>query len=530
MLLDIKLVKSDPMFCVESVAASVATWLNRNYEMMFAGIWGFDILPENEESLGVIGPRTTAGFTDEDMIQLLKIYHGLQINTHKIERVDILVPIIMGELAKGRPVAISFDEPFLSRPDQKNRFKGFLLIIGYDGQEGFHCIDIRNNFTDGKPFSANRLLKLNEDLNSYSYHYYYTFSIVSDERKAINYDDFRFWLRNCKSLGNKNNPFQSMRYFAGFIRERLDYDLEKNGAESLYSVPLLYNVMHLARARKLIAISVDYLWKKSKNPLLYHLSMDFLKMGYEWNQVWNMLFKVFYLSKDYNRLRMKIADKITEIAEKEESLITRIVRNEYNYFDNISAIRKKDSIESNGNHNILFLDIKSYLNNKAFAGSEPNGEEADFTGQGEFFINHGLLDDDIINAAGMMFTINRNDIQFDNIACSGQTIDIPNGNYQQIMFLGCSERGDGWGELKIVYRNGWVEKKLLHMPDWGQNKSTDAIRAWQGKIMGHNHCKDERSLFAASFLVNFNKGEIKEIQLPNTSNMYIFAISLERHR
>lgn len=527
MLLDIKLIKSDPMFCIESAAASVATWLNRNHEMMFSRIWGFEFLPEEPEYPGVLGKRIAAGFAEEDMLTMLKIYHGLQVNTYRIEKSDILVAAIFNELKKGKPVALSLNDSFLPIPDQKRNIKGFLLIVGYEEDESFLYLNLHNNNNNTsavQSFPINILLNM-DDAFKKNLDNYYIFSTIYNEHKTINYDDFRYNIRNCKSL-NKN-PFQAMRYLAECISEKLDYELEKCNAGNLYYVPLLYNIMHLMRARKLLSSTADYIWEISKEPVLYNLSMDFLEMGTEWNQAWNMLFKLFYLSKDNYKQRVKAANKIAEIADKEESLITKIVQNEYNCAHNV-FINREDFIEGKASNNILFLDIKDYLNNKAFAQSELNKEGANFTGQGEFFLSQGLPENGIINAAGMKFIMYSNNFNFDNIICSNQTIPVPKGNYKRIMFLGCSEWGEGLGLLRIIFKNGHNAKILLYLPDWYNNKIViDAVRVWKGKIVGLNNSKEERSLFAVSYLVNQNE-EISEIQLPNVQNMHVFAISLEK--
>lgn len=512
------------MFCLESAVASVAAWLNRNHEMMFSRIWGFEFLPEDPKYPGVLGKRIAPGFTEEDMLTMLKVYHGLQVNTYPIESSGLLIAAIFAELKNGKPVALSLNDSFLPVSDQKKNIKGFLLIVGYEDDESFLYFDLHNN-TDAIRSLPIKILLNMDDTFKKNLDNYYTFSILYNEHKTVNYEDFRYNIKNCKSLAR--NPFQAMRRLAECISEGLNYELEKCDNGNLYYVPLLYNIMHLLRARKLLSSTANYIWEISKEPVLYNLSMDFLEIGYEWNQVWNMLFKLFYLSKDNYRQRIKVANKIDEIADKEESLITRIVQNEYKYAYNI-YINREDFIEDKINDNIFFLDIKEYLNNKAFSQSEYNEEKADFTGQGEFFLSYGLPENGIINKEGMKFIILNNNDKFDNIICSNQIIPVATGNYKRIMFLGCSEWGDGVGPLKIIYKNGHTAKVLLYLPDWNNNKMVnDAIRIWKGKIIDLNNNKEERSLFAVSYLLNQNE-EISEIQLPNIQNMHVFAISLEK--
>ena len=89
--------------------------------------------------------------------------------------------------------------------------------------------------------------------------------------------------------------------------------------------------MHILRARKLLSSAAHFIWERTNDQLLHDLSLDFLELGEAWNQVWNMLFKLFYISKDSNKLRSKVADQIRKIAEKEEVVITGVIRNQYQH-------------------------------------------------------------------------------------------------------------------------------------------------------------------------------------------------------
>ena len=328
MILDIKVIKSEAMFCLESVVASVAKYLNRNYQMMFSGVWGFQLLSENSAYPGIIGQRITAGFTDQDVLKLLEIYHGVKVEIYRIKQADTLMTNILRELDRRRPVAFSLNEMYYPWMSQERAGKGFLLVVGYQAEQNLLCLDIQSKSPEVKVFPFKILLDLDEVFKNTSENYF-TFSIVNDEAQTIGYDDFRSNLANCRSLSD--NPFAAMRYLAECIEQEMDYDVERGSysIDDLYHVPLLYNVMHILRARKLLSSSAYYVWERTQIQLLSDLSMDFLELGNAWNQVWNMLFKLFYISKDSNKLRSKVADQIRKIAEKEEIVITGVIRNQY---------------------------------------------------------------------------------------------------------------------------------------------------------------------------------------------------------
>src|SRR5690554_3919995 len=224
MILDIKLIKSEAMFCLESAVASVAKHLNRNYEMMFAGIWGFRFTLEDLACPGVIGQRVRAGFTDEDMLKLLEIYHGVKVEIHRIKQANTLMTSILRELEAGRPVAFSLNEMHYPWTSQKRESNGFLLVVGYQAEQNFLCLDIQNKSPEVKRFPVKVLFDLDEVLMNTSENCF-TFSIVNDETQTIGYDDLRCNLGNSRSLSDK--PFVAMRYLAECIEKKMDYNLER---------------------------------------------------------------------------------------------------------------------------------------------------------------------------------------------------------------------------------------------------------------------------------------------------------------
>ncbi len=530
MLLDIKLIKTTSMYCPESAAASVSTWLNRNYEMMFCRMWGFDFLQEDPGFPGVIGKRITAGFNEVDMLKLYKIYHGITTNVQQIKHINV-VDKIKHELKKGMPVGVflhNHEYCFQGADTVQNPVSGFILIIGQEN-DTFIYLDIGNNILNTKSLPTKNFLKSEPDMKDNRY-ILLCFSVVGNEQKEVTFKDF--FLNFKKNIVNQKNAFESMRSLAECIGTKLNLDYERCDIKEIYYIPLLYNIMQVLRARKLLSSTLNYIWRKTDNAFVYDLAMEFMWIGGEWNLIWNLLNKSYYIQELSNdklqKLQLRIANKINEIASNEELLVDKILNHYVNRSDNKLIRYNENEVSSISNSdNIIFIDVSNYINNKAFAVDESNNEGADFTGQGEFFLRCGLPDDNMFGVDGMRFLLTSNK-GFDNILCRNQMIKIPPGNYQRIIFLGCSEWGEGSGQVKIFYSNGHIENIFLNLPDWYNNGAIEVTRVWKGQIIGLNHCKDERSLFAVSYLLN-REVEIEKIQLPDTENIHIFAISLEKY-
>ncbi len=527
MLLDIKLIKTTSMFCIESAAASVSTWLNRNYEMMFCRMWGFDFLKEDPNNPGVIGNRITAGFNDADMFELYRHYHGININVWQVKHIDVVDKII-SELQKEMPVAVLLKKQYLPWFNwDQNPISGFILIIGYE-KDTFLYLDIHNNILDIKPIPMVNFLESKLDTKDSGYTLFF-FSVVGNEKKQVTLKDF---LSNFKkSMVNREKAFDSMRNLAECIRIKLDLNLEKGSINNPYYVPLLFNIMEVLRARKLLSSTLNYIGTKTNNDYLNNLAMEFLWIGGEWNSIWNLLNKSYYIqelgSDKLQKLQLKIANKISEIANNEELLINKVINCNFDIIGK-KFFRRMETFPNTVicNDKIVFIDVADHLNNKAFAFNESNDDGADFTGQGEFFLGYGLPDNNMFVIDGMKFFLSSNN-GFDNISCRDQLIKIPEGYYQRIMFLGCSEWGEGFGQVRIFYSDGQIENILLHLPDWYNNGVIEVTRAWKGQIRGLNQCKDERSLFAVSYELS-REVEIERIQLPEIENIHIFSISLEK--
>ena len=126
MILDIQLIKSSSMFCLESAAASITKWMNRNYEMMFCRMWGFSYTNEDPNFKGVIGKRIHADFMEEDELTLLEEYHGLKMIKIDFRITNDLIKKVIRNLNNRIPVVFS------------PKIGEYYLIIGYDDSSFFY--------------------------------------------------------------------------------------------------------------------------------------------------------------------------------------------------------------------------------------------------------------------------------------------------------------------------------------------------------------------------------------------------------
>jgi len=128
-----------------------------------------------------------------------------------------------------------------------------------------------------------------------------------------------------------------------------------------------------------------------------------------------------------------------------------------------------------------------------------------------------------IKISDIPFEISMNIDENDNIICCNQTIDVNQGIYSRILLLGCSFWGDQFGHLDIIYDDNHTEQLYIDFPDWYYNAISNVQIIWSGEIANEG----KKSLFCLSYPLK-HKQNIKEIKLPNNSDIRIFSIAFEK--
>lgn len=518
MLLDMKLIKTEEMFCFESSAATIATWLNRNYEMMYSKMLGFNFLYINTEN--TIGTNINCGYSDKDIYEMLEKYHGIRTEFNSYEEKIPISQVIMNELEKHMPVAISLDEvhcPWVKFIDISKRY---ILIIGYEDNY-FSCYDVHEGTSNIKrlPFSIVDIFFPQDN------EYYITYKVISEENKNITTDSLIEIFK--KSDYVKKNTFEEMMYLADCIENKLDFAHEELSIKNPYFMPIFLNLTHILRARKLMSYSFDYIYKITNDPIAHKLSVEFMTLGGDWKLIWLMLQKSYNIEdnlkskKEKNKsIFIKVADKLRKLAYKEFEYIGNLCNGtldnnyEYQTFNNNITDKFVD--------NIYDLDIYKYCNNKAFSSTIDNKERADFTGHNEFFLMDKLIYDInfLVHGIPIKFKINN---QNDNISCIGQTITLLPGKYKRILITGCAEWGSGEGYINVVFNDNYVKKLVLNMQDWYY--IDDNYNIWIGNAIDYTGSLCKRALF--SYLYTLDVARVSEkLLLPDNQNIHIFSIQL----
>ena len=168
------------------------------------------------------------------------------------------------------------------------------------------------------------------------------------------------------------------------------------------------------------------------------------------------------------------------------------------------------------------IDLKKLYNNKAFEEKGDVVLEADLTGFKEYFLEEEFSQERVIKVFDLAFFISYG---LDNVCCKGQNVNVFEEGVQKIYILGCSEWGEGSGNMKIIYADGNIEYYYIGFKDWFFCDTEDMYVAWKGKAQNSFGDVEERALFCISIKLG-HKGKIQHIKLPSCDNMHIFGMKM----
>lgn len=242
------------------------------------------------------------------------------------------------------------------------------------------------------------------------------------------------------------------------------------------------------------------------------------------SKLWNSI------KKNYakNLLRGKvdvsgISEKICETIILELGLLDRMLADIA--VDSWISVEQKKTTEIYTNLESVNLDIRTFFNN---TGVCHNGNEADFNGFGNYFIEESLILEDKKTFGDVSFVLNRNEDGNDNIICKKQSINCDVGKCRSIHFLACSD----WEDSKIIvglkYNDGSVERKLLEVEEWvpPQNKDLKNVCIKALKSVRKSAEKTEPCyVYAYAMACDCNK-ELLAVELPDCDSIHIFAVTV----
>lgn len=175
------------------------------------------------------------------------------------------------------------------------------------------------------------------------------------------------------------------------------------------------------------------------------------------------------------------------------------------------------------------IDITSFYNNKMiFSGYD----EATSCTLVDYFVNNCFEGIDS-GKIPFLFPVGTetNHLQYDNMSCEGQIINLNNRLCKSIHCVGFCEWGDMRGELTLSCQNGTVRHSDIFFYDW-YRKSEDSflydVKDENCFILNISKTmKGKKALYLYTIHLGFDNERLNTIQVPYIPNMHIFSITLE---
>ncbi|MFF2154431.1 BtrH N-terminal domain-containing protein [Paenibacillus chitinolyticus] len=305
MIKNIQVINSESMTCLESILATVLSFWDKDYKMMWAESWGFSYKSDDNIPIGErINPDK------KNIFESIEIFYGIKIKETVTSSVEEIIEAINRETNNGVPVCIYIDAFWCSWFPlyQKQHLERYCLALAID-QDKIYCLD---------PQFSEEVQILNLSDFSNGFREYMTF-----DESVPDPNIFSAWknslYKNLEYLLDKTSAFDMMREFADAINNIIDLSKEVSHYNDINSVHLFRRLVYISSARKNYAeilklISVNY-----NVPELIEYSNELTNVSKKWKIVERTFFKSAFMKKKgdiYNQ----ISNIVYEIAMHEEKI------------------------------------------------------------------------------------------------------------------------------------------------------------------------------------------------------------------
>ncbi|MCL6588780.1 MAG: hypothetical protein K6U80_02400 [Firmicutes bacterium] len=526
MLLDIKPLHIEGHDCLEDLIASVAAWWNRSHELIFIESWGFYF---DQNSGDIFGKRLRPVADIEILIKkqkFLEKFHGIKcIYNNTIASAGVL-NFLRLQIQAGFPI-ICFIDMFwcpCSHGYKKRHASHTILVTGIDGAgENLFFIDPLIS-KKGERISAGEFLE--------GYESCITFIKKDLKRLHLSWRKIiQDAVRNLKSSA----VFEQMRIFAGELERNVDLTVEIDNSHFIWDAPLMKRIQEVKGGRLKFILALQYLVKNFGAVKLEEACEKLKYVASRWDVVYSILVKS-YLSKN-KEVIAQAATKIREIADLEED-IARLLLDITNSGSMKNSMAEKNletlpaKLPQAQVSRVVFVELKDYMNNRAFGESGNTRGMANFDGIGTYYIWKNQGTGGVLKAGEMKFKFPQpEDGAYDNISCQGQEIKVTEDEYCNIMLLGCAEMGSFIDTLTVNYSDGQSESvefgftnHTINNPIYGEVVACKVEGVGLDRDGNDLFFEDPVQIFAKSYILK-KKGRVVSVNLPDLSNIHIFAIS-----
>ncbi|WP_019912673.1 hypothetical protein [Paenibacillus sp. HW567] len=524
-VLDIIPIHHDWRNCTEDTIVSVASWLQRDHELMYAESWGFSFDIRQWSNTGKLSSSLSADFGN--MFPLLAQYHGINVQIVENLCFQDTVDVVAGELAESRPVIVELDtyECPWDSGFHNYHYPHTNLIVGYDEATRMYSLidcfyqkqDIRISSKDCFSYDSSRnrvaVFKCSAQPEP-----------VADWRTIIQHA-----ARRIRGGESTYHSFHQMRSLAAILEQSPDLSGEFKHHKHIWMAPLLSVLNAISNGRRQFAAVLQYVNTRLQE-LDFHETVDELHYAAsQWSILLSMVTKSYYSPRDRSLLH-RAADKLRMIADKEEQIAGQLLSMCEERATGRQTMSKSIIADPvSGQADMQFVELSDYFNNKGFDRSLSEESKADLTLMGDYL----LADDPSVEwkTERMEFSLPAlNGSDYDNISCAAQSIKLPAGHYSALALVGCSECGSYGDQIELVYEDRSVSFLPIAFTDCYMEPLYGETIVWSGRAAsrknGHIQLNESPAhVFTRNYTLDTTR-EIVGMRLPDCPNLHIFAMAL----
>ncbi|MEC0168785.1 BtrH N-terminal domain-containing protein [Paenibacillus graminis] len=524
-VLDIIPIHRDWRNCTEDTIVSVASWLQRNHELMYAESWGFAFDIRQWSSTGKLS--TSLSPDSGNMFPLLAQYHGIDIRIVENLSFQDTAGVIARELAESRPVIVELDtyECPWDSGYHSYHYPHTNLIVGYD--EANRMYSLIDCFYQKQSIKLSSESCFSYDSNRNRVAVFQCSTLpepVADWRTII-----RHAARRIRGPEQTDHSFHQMRSLAAILEQSPDLNEEFKQHKHIWMAPLLSVLNAISNGRRQFAAVLQYLNTRQQEQDFHETVDELYYAASQWSILLSMVTKSYYSPRDRSLLP-RAADKLRMIADKEEHIAGQL----------LSMCEEKANGQQTMSKNIIvspisdqadrqFVELAEYFNNKGFDRSLSEESKADLTLMGDYL----LADDPPVEwkLEGMKFSLPvLNCNNYDNISCAAQSIRIPAGHYSAIALVGCSECGSYSDQIELVYEDRSASVLPIAFTDCYMEPLYGESIVWSGRAAsrknGQNQLNESQAhVFTQNYALDTTR-KMVGMRLPDCPNLHIFAMAL----
>lgn len=497
--LNMKTVVNKNMFCDHIMAATIAKYYGRDYELGF--MRSMNLIVNGHEESVFRQLEYERNFFRED----LAAYHGIRMKYMQGSYQEFLIAgnrLEYNSLYPDRLYALFFEGD------------GPYLFLGWRKQPVF--LDIHKS----KQEVEIDLSYINKTMTSYT-----IIEIEKEERfSKLGAEECTDIIRghilkeeSCREISRRVQAYKDkLTYCINYEELYADYE------ETKFSNSLT----HIFAGRIHFYYLMKRLHLRFGDENYGFLSESVMESYHRWNIVWSLFYKGV-LRKNIEKEMPSIVKNFEIMALLEEAIINALL-----YGDDIKIAsdwdkKGKPFVWSDKAGNI---SLEKYYNNTAFGNPYGvySGGLLPREGYDEFFDVRNVSS---IHIAGKWFYKRKDG--YDNICCRGQIIRVPEGEYHKIAFVGCCFPG-GYDATVVLKGRGKVEKNILMgLSDIHSTIATQGDRIIYSGGLGvfsEGIVRERYGYEGHLFLFETKIKEILQIDricLPDFPFMHIFALLLE---